>query len=252
MGIDVSHDRARDDEPGLDGTDCLADISRERHAVGRTYGLNIRSCLRHNRRGHGSSRVEGVEIVALDEQGNLLPGSEKTIACDTLIVSGKFLPESALVRDADVPVDNHTRGPVVDQHLQTDIPGLFASGNLLRGVETADVAALEGEWAAVSIVRYLKDAAAFLGPRTTLVPDALVRWVLPQRLLPGTPLPPPYLATLRVSERVSRRRIVIGTEGKIWQSHRYLKLRPERRFRLNLHRWKMGADEDPIEISLAK
>ena len=228
-------------------------IGRKVFALGTLVPHRVPLYTRHTiKQILGSRRVEGVEIAAVDGQGNLLPGTERTIACDTLIVSGKFLPENALARSADIPLDSYTHGPVVDQQLQSDIPGIFASGNLLRGVETADVAALEGEWAAAAISRYLKDAATFMGPRLKLTPEAPVKWVLPQRLLPDMPLPPPYLSTLRVSEQVSRSRIIVGPEGKIWRSRKYLKLMPERRIRLNLHKWNMGANEDTIEISLAR
>lgn len=228
-------------------------IGRKVFALGTLVPHRVPLYTRHTiKQILGSRRVEGVEIAALDEQGGLLPGTERTIACDTLIVSGKFLPENALARSADIPLDIYTHGPVVDQQLQSDTPGIFASGNLLRGVETADVAALEGEWAAASIVRYLKDAAIFSGPRIKLTPDAPVKWLLPQRLLPEMPLPPPYLSTLRVSQPVSRSRIVVGAGGSIWRSRKYLSLLPERRIRLNLHKWNTGAIEDTIEISLAQ
>ena len=47
-------------------------------------------------------------------------------------------------------------GPQVDPLFRTSQVGVFAAGNLLRGVETADWAALEGRNAARSIARYLE------------------------------------------------------------------------------------------------
>lgn len=200
----------------------------------------------------GTRRVEGIEIIAIDEAGNGLPGTEKTIACDTVIVAGKFVPESALAQDSGVLIDDHTHGPVVDQYLQTEVPGIFASGNVLRGVETGDIAAMEGEWAADCIQRYLQDPSTFTGQRIIIAPGNQVKWTMPQRLLPDAPPPPRFLATLRVSERILRAQITCGQDGDIWRSGRFRALKPERRISLNLHKWPSRILQESVEVAVVK
>jgi hypothetical protein len=55
-----------------------------------------------------------------------------------------------------VGIDPGTRGPRVDPAFRTSARGVFAAGNLLRGVATADACALEGGRAAGAIVEYLR------------------------------------------------------------------------------------------------
>lgn len=198
----------------------------------------------------GTRRVDGIEIIAIDERGNWLPGTEKTIECDTVIVSGRFMPESALAQDSGVPLDDHTHGPVVDQYLQTEVPGIFASGNVLRGVETGDIAAMEGEWAADSIQRYLQDSSTFTGHRVIMTPGKQVKWTMPQRFLPDAPASPRFLATLRVSEIIQCGQIACGSDGEIWRSGRFRALRPERRIRLDLHKWPGQILRESVEIAI--
>lgn len=198
----------------------------------------------------GTRRVEGIEIIAINAAGSWIVGTEKTITCDTVIVAGMFVPESALAQDSGIMIDDHTQGPVVDQCLQTETPGIFASGNVLRGVETGDIAAMEGEWAADSIHKYLQDPSAFAGRRVIIAPGNQVKWTMPQRFLPDAPPPPRFLATLRVSERILHAQITCGRNGDIWQSGRFRALKPERRIRLNLHKWSRQNLQESVELAI--
>jgi hypothetical protein len=76
----------------------------------------------------------------------------------------------------------------VDGRLRTSSEGVFAAGNLLRGAAAADVAALEGRAAAVSIARYLADGG-WADPLPIAVEPPL-RWVSPGAVTPGDPPPP--------------------------------------------------------------
>ncbi|HET9221275.1 MAG TPA: FAD-dependent oxidoreductase, partial [Roseiflexaceae bacterium] len=97
----------------------------------------------------GSKRVEAIEIMNLDS------GRTKVIACDTVVFTGDWIPEHELARHGGTLLDAATRGPLVDTCLRTSARGVFAAGNLLRGAETADVAALEGRRAAEHIRDFL-------------------------------------------------------------------------------------------------
>ncbi len=103
----------------------------------------------------GRKRVEGIEIT------RRLPKSLKTsevsmLDCDTLIFTGNWIPEHELARLGGLTLSPVTRGPEVDAAFRTSAPGVFAAGNLLRGVETADRCSLEGRRAARSIIEYLR------------------------------------------------------------------------------------------------
>ncbi len=176
---------------------------------------------------HGHDRVNSVQLERVSD------GTRHTIACDCVVLSGRFVPESTLAREASIPLDPRTGGPVVDQHFQTGMPGIYACGNVLHGAESADVALAEGERAAEAVRAFLRgdltqDGQApqrFIG----LAPGSGVRSVVPQRLaLDGSPAwlmvrSQSRLAPVRVE--VMDDRTVIGTATRLWAvPHRSVKM----------------------------
>lgn len=81
----------------------------------------------------GHDRVEAVEVSRVDERLAPIPGTERIVPCDTLLLSVGLIPENELSVGAGVELDPHTRGAVVDQSLQTSVPGIFACGNIRAG-----------------------------------------------------------------------------------------------------------------------
>ena len=91
----------------------------------------------------GRDRVEAVTIAEVDERLRPIPGTEVRYPCDTLMLSVGLLPENELSREAGVELSPVTRGPVVDQSLQTSIPGVFACGNVLHVHDLVDYVSQE-------------------------------------------------------------------------------------------------------------
>ena len=77
--------------------------------------------------------------------------SARIIDCDTVVFTGDWIPDHELARTAGLAMDPATRGPVVDAGLRTSSPGVFAVGNLLHPVDTADGAALDGRHVATAV-----------------------------------------------------------------------------------------------------
>ncbi len=151
-------------------------------AVGRlVLGVPVATRTRVTRIG-GTGRVRSVEIEHLDT------GRRREISCDTVVTTGDWIPDDELARSAGLSLDPATRGPVVDGALRTSAPGVFAAGNLLHPVDTADVAALDGRHVAAGVERWLRGQDS-PGPAVTLVADPPLRWVAPQILRPGDPAP---------------------------------------------------------------
>jgi hypothetical protein len=121
--------------------------------------------------------VEGIEITDLET------GKTETIECDTVIFTGDWIPENELARRGDVQTGKPASGPQVDSSFRTSQRGVFAAGNLLRGVETADWAALEGHGAGRSIAHYL-DHPQWSESRLEVQPEAPVAWICPNVLSP--------------------------------------------------------------------
>ena len=86
----------------------------------------------------GKERVEGVTIAEVDERKNPIPGTERYIECDTLLLSVGLLPENELSEMAGVQIMPATSGPVVNEQLETSIEGVFSCGNVLHVHDLVD------------------------------------------------------------------------------------------------------------------
>lgn len=93
----------------------------------------------------GHDRVEAVEVSRVDERLAPIPGTERVVPCDTLLLSVGLIPENELSVAAGVELNPRTRGAVVDQSLQTGVPGIFACGNVLHVHDLADNVTTESE-----------------------------------------------------------------------------------------------------------
>ncbi|RLF23061.1 MAG: pyridine nucleotide-disulfide oxidoreductase [Thermoprotei archaeon] len=97
---------------------------------------------------HGKERVEKVVIAQVDERLRPVPGTEKEIECDTVIIATGLVPNIELLERIGVAIDPATRGPKVNELLETSIPGIFAAGNALVINDLVDYTAEQGERAA--------------------------------------------------------------------------------------------------------
>jgi pyruvate/2-oxoglutarate dehydrogenase complex dihydrolipoamide dehydrogenase (E3) component len=88
-----------------------------------------------------------------------IPGTEKEYPCDTLILSVGLIPENELTIGAGAVMDDHTKGPVVDEFCQTSVPGLFAAGNVLHVHDLVDFVSLEAEALADGAAAYVQEGS---------------------------------------------------------------------------------------------
>ncbi len=131
----------------------------------------------------GGAELAGVEVENLDT------GHRRVVECDTLVLTGDWIPDHELARHADLEIDPGSRGPLVDSALRTSRTGVFAIGNLVHPVDTADAAALDGRHVAAQVRAQLRGTAA-PGPAVPVVAAAPLRWLTPGLLRAGDPLPP--------------------------------------------------------------
>jgi len=107
----------------------------------------------------GTDRLESVTISEVDEHLQPIPGTEKEYPCDTLILSVGLIPENELTIGAGAVMDDHTKGPVVDEFCQTSVPGLFAAGNVLHVHDLVDFVSLEAEALADGAAAYVQEGS---------------------------------------------------------------------------------------------
>lgn len=132
----------------------------------------------------GHDRVEAVEVSQVDERLAPIPGTERIVPCDTLLLSVGLIPENELSVGAGVELDPRTRGAVVDQSLQTGVPGIFACGNVLHVHDLADNVTTESERAGAAAAAYASGVGDSMGAscKLTVSPAGIACYALPGRI----------------------------------------------------------------------
>ncbi len=164
----------------------------------------------------GKERVEGVTVAAVDEHRRPIPGTEESFDCDTLLLSVGLIPENELTRGAGIPIDRMTNGAVVDQNRETEVPGIYACGNVLHVHDLVDFvseeAAIAGKAAAEKILG--KSTAPV---RTIRVKTGMgVRYTVPEALRLSAVPTAPVRIFFRVTDIFKKVRLLItDTDGNV-------------------------------------
>ena len=158
----------------------------------------------------GKKRVEGITLAQVDGF-KPIPGTEEYYECDTLLLSCGLIPENELSRSADVELSMLTNGPLVGEDLQTNIPGIFAAGNVLHVHDLVDFVSEEAAAAGKNAAAYIQggcknDEAKEL----KVVCEGGVRYSVPVRICPEH-LADDQLVTLRfrVANVFKNKKIVV-------------------------------------------
>lgn len=132
----------------------------------------------------GHDRVEAVEVSQVDEHLAPILGTERVVPCDTLLLSVGLIPENELSVAAGVELDPRTRGAVVDQSMQTGVPGIFACGNVLHVHDLADNVTTESERAGAAAAAYALGTGAGAVPdcELSVSPAGIAGYALPARI----------------------------------------------------------------------
>lgn len=131
---------------------------------------------------HGQERLEGVTIAEVDEQNRPIGGTEQRLDCDTLLLSVGLIPENELSERAAVELCPATNGAVVDERLQTSVPGIFSCGNVLHVHDLVDDVSREAERAGQNAAAYLRGELPFAGGWRAVEAGKGVSGLVPQKI----------------------------------------------------------------------
>ena len=173
----------------------------------------------------GKDRLEAVEVCAVDDQMRPIAGTERLVECDTLLLSVGLIPENELAERLGVPLSPLTHGPIVDQHLQTEVDGIFAAGNCLF------VNDLHGQNRMLAQVRV----------------GAGVASCIPQRVDREADLSE-VTFFLRSAETYRKVEVMFVDKGEVLQKRRLVAVRPSEAVRLTVDLSEMG---DDVWVSMA-
>ena len=134
---------------------------------------------------HGKERVTGVTISAVDENLKPIPGTEEFYSCDTLLLSVGLIPENELSTGAGVALSRVTNGPVVNESLETNVPGIFACGNVLHVHDLVDYVSEEAAAAGRAAAVYLQQGEQREDKAIHINASGGVRYTVPSVIRPA-------------------------------------------------------------------
>lgn len=132
----------------------------------------------------GRDRVKGVTLARVNEKGKPIAGTEEYYSCDTLLLSCGLIPENELSRSAGIELDPVTSGPLVNDSLETNLPGVFACGNVLHVHDLVDYVSEEAAQAGRNAARLIQESSLSAARTVELVPAGGVRYTVPKYIRP--------------------------------------------------------------------
>lgn len=137
---------------------------------------------------HGTDRIEGVTVAEVDAAWNPVPGTERKIECDTLLLSVGLVPENELSSQTGVAIDPVTNGPIVNESMMTNIPGIFACGNVLHVHDLVDNVSKESERAGQFAGRYAVGTGEEAPRRIKIKAGDNIRYIVPHEVSTTEPV----------------------------------------------------------------
>ncbi len=195
---------------------------------------------------HGKERLTGVTVACMDEALKPIPGTERHVPCDTLLLSVGLIPENELSRAARIAMEPRTSGPQVDDTLMTSIPGVFSCGNVLHVHDLADWVSEEAALAGRSAVSYLEKNIAPPEKKIPISAGNGVRYVLPQTVSGLMD----FTLSLRVASP-SRNRVITVMDGEREVARKKIvRLHPAEMIHIKIKEEKIS-EADKLEVSVA-
>lgn len=171
----------------------------------------------------GAGRLEGVRVAEVDEDRNMVSGTERFVPCDTLLLSVGLIPENELAREAGVTLHPVTGGPVVDNTCMTSVQGIFSCGNALHVHDLVDWVSDEAARAGANAAEYVcRGRVGRENSRVIVKPGYGVRYILPQELSVSREV----LLALRVASPSRHGAIQVTVGGRIVKEELRSRLHP--------------------------
>ncbi len=169
----------------------------------------------------GKERVEGITLAQV-ENGKPIPGTEEFYECDTLLLSCGLIPENELSQSAGVTINPITNGPAVNESLETNIPGVFAAGNVLHVHDLVDFVSEEAAAAGRNAAAFIQEGKKVEGKSLPIKGVDGVRYTVPVAIRPAA-IDPEGTVTIRfrVGNVYTNKRVVVyAGETKIFSRKR--------------------------------
>ena len=160
----------------------------------------------------GKKRVESVTLSEVDGEGRPIPGTDVTYPCDTLLLSVGLLPENELSRGAGVELSPVTKGAVVNESLETSVPGVFACGNVLHVHDLVDFVTQEAAVAGAHAAEFAKNGPSGKDHGIPVIAKGGVRYTVPQ-VINSMHMPEKLTVRFRVAGVFENRWVNVWADG---------------------------------------
>jgi len=193
----------------------------------------------------GTKRVERAIICEVTEDLRIKEGTEREIKCDTVVVAAGLVPYIKILEKIGVTKDEATKGPIVNDHLETSIPGIFTAGNALVINDLVDFVVEQGEEAALGALEFVEKGGIPTKRWRRIVRGRNIRLVIPH-YVSGERDVMIYARVSKPEENVKVRFPEIGKEVKLQV------VKPAEMIRLKLKKEEIGKARDKITMEVVK
>ena len=173
----------------------------------------------------GKDRIEKVVISKVDDKFNFIPGTEMEFEVDTLLLSVGLLPSNVLLEDMGMEMYKNTRGPLVNEMMETTKEGIFACGNSLHVHDLVDFVTAESRLAGKGAARYLTGKVNRSGKYVECKAGNGLGYILPQRVDVSN-IDDNVEFKFRVRTPMENKKIVVKLNGEVIRSIVKLHLLP--------------------------
>ena len=183
---------------------------------------------------HGKNQLEGITISDVDDNLNLIKGSEEFIKCDTLLLSIGLYPFNAMLKNSGAKVNLETKGAYVDQNLETSLDSIFSCGNVLHVHDLVDYVSLESEIAGKNAAKLVLEGRKKYDKVILTSHNENVSYLLPNEIKVYDSVEN-TLFSFRVKKPISKAEILFKDEnGNIVKKFNKVDLLPSEMVQLNV------------------
>ncbi len=237
----------------LEGAEVIGVLARGGYAAGLgrnvvqcLYDYNIPLMLRHTIvKINGKDRVESVVVVKTDEKKNPIAGTEEVYECDAVLLSVGLIPENELSTNLGIKLDRNTGGPIVNELMETDCPGVFACGNVLHVHDVVDYVTRESQKAGRSASEYVKNHLKSTEKYIITKAEKGVKYIVPQVIGTGN-LGKTVELYMRVNDKYKDSKIIVKLDNTIIRQLKKTHLIPSDMERLVLDSRLLSAKEGSV------
>lgn len=191
----------------------------------------------------GKDRVEAVTIAEVGADRRPIPGTEERYTCDTLLLSCGLIPENELSKNAGVSISPVTSGPIVNDSLETDVPGIFACGNVLHVHDLVDYVSQEAAAAGKNAALYIQNGSSCDTRAVEIVSEGGVRYTVPKFIRPER-MDDTVTVRFRVGDVYKNCAVCVYLDDELLQKKKRPVMAPGEMEQIILTKEKLGAHPD--------